>query len=476
MKQIRYVLIAIIVAGVFTACEDYLGIKPRGYDVAEKMEHYEGLLYGTGMYMLDEVFPFMCFELSIDPEGFATAYSMIGSAQTNAYIWKDDIFRIDENCGEWNQPASFMYPLNMVINGVMSASDGTEQEKLALKAEARVLRAYMTFFMAQFFGNPYNEASASMDLCVPIITEASTIGQKFPRETVKEVYDFIIQEMTESIPLLYDGLEHPNRVFRTTGNAMLGKVMWMMGRYDDALPYLESAMSSLASSGRGLLDYKSIMSNGEVTLPIDILQNPEVLHSFDSMAHIWSAMYPSYYGTTMFTIKTDVMKKYFSEGDCRLSFYSGLKSSQTAYNRFTANDVYSLNLSNFTTNLGLEVPDLYLMYSECLARAERYGEARGTLEILRSNRFDDDSLAAVPAEDGDALIKFIVEERIREYMGFGNTWFDMRRLWEDPLFQDLKQMYVHTVGDETYTLTKERLTLRIPPSILQWHPEYTDNI
>ena len=64
---------------------------------------------------------------------------------------------------------------------------------------------------------------------------------------------------------------------------------------------------------------------------------------------------------------------------------------------------------------------------------------------------------------------------MREYIGYGNAWFDMRRLWNDPLFQDLKTMYVHSVGEDTYTLTKERLVLRIPPSILQWHPEYTDN-
>lgn len=476
MKRTIYILSAVLAAlSSLTSCEDYLGIKPRGYDVAEKIEHYEGLLFGTEMFMLNEVFPFMCFELTTDEDGFATAYSMIGAPETNAYKWEADIFRADDICGEWNQPASCIYPLNIVINEVMSAADGSEEEKAALKAEARVMRAYMTFTMAQFFGKPYDKSTASSDLCVPIITSASTMGQEFPRRTVKQVYDFVISEMKESIPLLQDRMEHPNRVFRTTGNAMLGKVLWMMGEYKEALAYLEVAMSSLSASGRRLMDYNTMVSGNEITYPVDARQNPELLYSYQSMAHIWSAMYPSYYGSALFSIKTDVMQKYFTKGDCRLCFYSGLNSSRTAYESLKGNDIYSLNLSHFTTSMGVDVADLYMMYSECLARDRQYAAARTALEELRRHRMDP-SVAAVTAGDGDDLITSIVEERIREYMGYGNTWFDTRRLWNDPLFQNLKEMYVHSVGSSTYTLAEERLTLRIPPSILEWHQEYEDNM
>lgn len=473
MRKATYILLLLTVFA--TACEDYLGIKPRGYDVAEKVEHYEGLLYGTEMFLLDEVFPYMSFELTIDPDGFATAYSLLGAPETNAYLWKDDIFRADENCGEWNHPASVLYPLNVVVNGVESAVDGTPEIKMALKAEAIFMRAYVTFIMAQFFGMPYDAATAGTDLCVPIIDKASTVGQNFPRKTVEQVYSYVTSQMKEALSDLQDRSEHPYRVFRTTGHAMLGKVLWMMGNYKDALPYLEEAMSALETSGCGLLDYNTITSDGEITYPVDIKQNPELLYSYQSMAHIWSAMYPSYYGASLFAVKADVMKKYFDSSDLRLCFFSGLKSQQTAYNRFDGKDVYTLNLSHFTTEVGVSVPDLYLMYAECLARNERAGEARAILEEFRRHRLDDASKAAVSAADGDDLVRYAVDERMREYIGYGNTWFEMRRLWNDPLFQDLKTMYVHSVGEDTYTLTKERLVLRIPPSILQWHPEYTDN-
>ncbi|MDD2425745.1 MAG: RagB/SusD family nutrient uptake outer membrane protein, partial [Bacteroidales bacterium] len=75
----------------------------------------------------------------------------------------------------------------------------------------------------------------------------------------------------------------------------------------------------------------------------------------------------------------------------------------------------------------------------------------------------------------DDLIKFAVAERIREQFGTGITWYDMRRLWDDPLFQDLKQYYTRTDGTDSFTLTKERLTMKIPPSVMIWNPDYVQN-
>ena len=116
----------------------------------------------------------------------------------------------------------------------MTAENGTDEQKMEILSEARVLRAYMTFLMAQFFGKPYDESIAASELCVPIITEASTTGNDFSRRTVKEVYDFVLTEMNEAVKYLPSRKEHFSRAFKVTGNAMLGKVYWMMGDYESA--------------------------------------------------------------------------------------------------------------------------------------------------------------------------------------------------------------------------------------------------
>lgn len=457
-----------------TSCTDYLGIKPKGFDVPSRIEHYEGLIYGTESTWIWEVFPYMSFEQTVcNSDAYSLAYSSSGAAVCNAYKWQADIYRQDDESSEWNSPAKLIYPLNVVVNGVKDAENGTPERKLALQSEARVLRAYQTFIMAQFFSRPYNSATAESDLCIPIITKASTMSNDFSRRTVREVYDFIVREMTESIPYLPDEKEHISRAFKFTGLVMLGKVQWMMGEWDNAADTFSAARECMSTASCSILDYASIVNGGTMAYPVDDLQNPELIYNLELLTNLLSAVYAEYYGTPTFSVKPEVLLKYFDKDDLRLCAYSGIKSGKTAYNNLSLNDTYYVNTSRLQGNIGVTVPDFYLMYAEVAARTGDEDLARELLTQLRRNRMD--TAKAEVTASGDDLVRFAVEEGFREHMGYGNNWFDMRRLWNDPLFQDLKQMYVHSDGETEYRLTEDRLVMRIPPSILQWHPEYVDN-
>ena len=482
MKKIyRITLLSVAAAAslLLSGCTKYLGIKPRGYEIAYKLEHFRGLLFGTEPYMMNETFPYMSFELNTDADGYANAYSMMGTATCNAYKWSDDIYREDETCGEWNVHTQMLYTLNVVIKGVMSAEDGTEEEKLAIQSEARMLRAWHTFQMAQYFGKPYNATTAATDLCVPIITTASTTGESYPRKTVQEVYDFVISEMLDAEPHLVDCEEHFLRVFKATGYAMLGRVYWMKGDYESAYSQFKTSVETLDKyKTTGFLDYNTMITDeGSIdSYPIDETQNPELLYDFKMLSNLWAAMYPTYYGSILFGLKTDVLKTYFGNDDCRLAFISGLRSGKSAYASFKASDSYYINISHMTSNIGITVPDLYLMYSECQAILGYTDAAKQTLYELRKNRMPAAS-ATIPSsvDSQDKLVRFAEAERIREFIGYGNLWYDMRRLWNDPLFQDMKSYYTHTDGTTTYTLSEKRLTMRIPPSITVWHSDYINN-
>ena len=464
MKKYIIILFATLIAG--TSCTDWLDVKPRGYDIPTTIGQYEGMLYG-----MDEVFEYMSFEFTSDADGYKNAWSAMGRAKCNAYKWQKDVFLPDENCGEWNVPTSFLYPLNVIIADVMNAEGAPEEKKAAIRAEARMMRAWHHFLMAQFFAPPYNSAIASSSKCIPIITTASTVGAEFPLKTMEEVYDFILTEMEESVELLPEEAEHHLRVFKATGYAMLGKVLWTMGHYQEALPYLETAFTSAKAQGATLLDYNArIKEDGTIDLPSDRTEHPEYLYLMATMSRLMPAVYITYYNQAIFPIKEEVLFNYYKKNDTRLAFLSGVKSEKTAYASFKPGDQYAANIYGMVSNVGIGVPDLYLMYAECLARQKRESEASEVLVQLRRNR-----MAAADADNIEAdLLTAIISERIREFIGFGNLWFDMRRLWNDSDFQYLKDYYTHTDGETTYTLTEDRLYLEIPPIILSWHPEYNN--
>jgi hypothetical protein len=91
------------------------------------------------------------------------------------------------------------------------------------------------------------------------------------------------------------------------------------------------------------------------------------------------------------------------------------------------------------------------------------------------------AVATIPNESAAtkvALLSFIFNEREREFAAEGYRWFDMRRESVDPLFT--AKSYTHTLynddGTETsYTLKKDRLTMRLPYFITIANPGMPNN-
>ena len=86
--------------------------------------------------------------------------------------------------------------------------------------------------------------------------------------------------------------------------------------------------------------------------------------------------------------------------------------------------------------------------------------------------------AAVNITDQNTLIKFIIDERTREYALQGYRWFDMRRLSTDPLFANKVYQHNYYKSDgtvTTYALTPDRFTLRFPQKVINQNPGMVNN-
>ena len=461
----RLILLSAL-ALTLSACTDYLNVKPKGYDIASRIEHYSGLLYGTDLALMDITFPYMCMECHTDEDGYGNAYSTVGSHVCNAYKWLTDIYREDQTCGEWNSFTTLLYNYNVIIAEVMDAANGTEEEKQAIQAEARMLRAWCTFMMSSFFGE------------VPIIRVASTMDNDFSLCSVEEVNAFILKEMEESVPQLSNAEEHYLRIFQPTGYGLYGKILFMMGRYEEAAVQLQQCRELLKSQPSiHLTDYRPLMdAGGDINYNVQADVNPEKMFYVMGMPRLWDSVYASLYNQLMFGVRNDLLERFFPDRkDCRLAFHSSVSTGVSAYKKYVASQTYAANMSNIVTNMGLDLSEVYTMLAECLARAGKTDEAAALLVELRTNRMDEGH-EGIPADvvSADDYVRFAFSERMREQFGFGTSWFDMKRLWGDPLFQDLKPLYIHTLGSESFAFTQDNLYLHYPPTVLAWHPEYVN--
>ncbi len=135
----------------------------------------------------------------------------------------------------WTEHYRLVTLTNQILTFV-SPIDMDEDQKNAILGEARFLRAYAYFDLVRIFG------------AVPIIDEVPTISSDLnvPRNSVDEVYDFIIDDLQKAIiwlPLTRAASEN-GRVTSHAANAILAKVFVTIGRYDESMELCRNVIAS----------------------------------------------------------------------------------------------------------------------------------------------------------------------------------------------------------------------------------------
>ena len=467
MKNI--ILLALTALLLFTACDPdkFLGIKPRGKDVPSEYKHYDGLLtsfdmikwsvnYGNKLY-----FPLLSDEYTVNERSFNELGSLMGQQGKACYQYDKNFLLPDDLAADWGYNSN-MYAFNLIINNVMN-TDADEDDKLSTQSEARVMRAWYLFRTAQVYLKPYNESYAESEPGLPIIKEANTLQETFERGTMKELFDFITSEMEDSCPHIHNTTAHTFRTEKADAYAMLGTVYHYMNMYDKALEAMRLAKKYADETGSA--KFYDLNTMDEATIRCD------GVYHFDNIQYMRNLMgfndcvsyYLQYYETT-------------ASMYVKPEYYALFGPTDRRQYRFELNEGLH-RVCYDSTPLGMTSYGLYLVLAECEARVGDMNAAKSVLAELRKYRMPVED-ATVPAEidTRDKLIRFCVEESIREHLGEGLFFFDMKRLWNDPLFTDFKTNYGHKIEgtDNYYPFAEENLEVNIPESVLKWNTNWNN--
>ena len=464
-----------IISLMYSCKKDFLEVTPKGRLIAQKVADYDLLLNNLELLNID------ANAQVVMGDEIAAVQPYFDGAQVKTqrrFRWDDVIYESAENAVEMDVPMKNIYTFNKIINELPAATDGTALQKQTIAAEAMASRAWTNFLLINYFGKPYDDNTAAMDLGFPIFTKADVTETKFTRASVKDVYEFIVDDLTKAIPNLPVKTTHPVRMSKAAAEGLLGKVYLFMGKPDLALPHLNASFSAVANSvfPIALYDYNKTFAPGGEFLPIGlfgpsypILSNNKENIFGKQFVNTWTI----YYNELVISKQTAEL---FDNADLRLKFYSPAAYNGPAYPKGLLRKI-GPNAVQF----GFILPDLYLLRAECKARLGDLAGAKADVEQLRKNRMPAGD-AVVPSTIADqqlSLLKFILDERIREFALSGYRWFDMRRLSVDPLFKG--KVYTHTLYSETgavintYTLRPERLVLRFPQKVLDQNPGMQNN-
>lgn len=455
-------------AGILlTSCKkDFLEVAPKGSLIASKISEYENLFYNSqsigfdapNLVMGDEVATLNTYFLA-SPLRFQRLFR-----------WEADIYEPEETASELQDPMRAIYIYNKVINEVMDSEGGTEEAKRSLQAEAKASRAYFNMMLINHYGKPYNAATAASDLGIPLVKIADIAQTSFTRASVQQVYDDMITDLKEAIPLMPVNVPMRLRMCKSAAELTLAKIYWFMGNYEEALKWIVEAKKHFPTS------FETRIYDYNVTYAVPTWSVSGGNNNLQSlMNRITSSFWTN---TSNDLLLAPWANQLYTPNDQRLKSFSS-----TPYLGTGSFPVAGLKrrIGPFTSQVpqGVYLPDVELMQAECEARIGSQDAAKAILLSFRQKRMPQAD-AALPALDKNALIRFIIEERVREFALYGWRWLDMRRLSNDPLFKD--KVYEHYLYNaqtgqtlETITLPQQRLTLRLPRGVISVNPDMENN-
>lgn len=138
----------------------------------------------------------------------------------------------------WAQSYRLIYATNLIIERI---SDGESVKLDQLKGENLFLRAMAHFNLVRLFGRPYPQANGN-NLGVPI--KQNTDTEDLPaRNTVKEVYEFVIADLLKASSLMTES-KNSNFASKEVAEALLSRVYLYMEDNKNAILYANKVIES----------------------------------------------------------------------------------------------------------------------------------------------------------------------------------------------------------------------------------------
>ena len=315
-----------------------------------------------------------------------------------------------------------------LINSWDNLEEGTQAERNQILGEAKLARAFAHFDLVRVFAKPYRLANPG-DLGVPIVT-VENLEEK-PRNTIGEVYNFIITEATEALNLMTLNRE---RYYMgvNAGNAFLARVYHEMGDWGNAITYATNVINAVDLSTGD--EYINIWRNDgsaadEVIFLVGVHQT-EFANALNLGSNFVGPNPPVGGNWRIDYIPAlELLDMYDKDNDIRYGAFFQEEVSVPAIPPVTAFIKYPPDNPLFS-NRGMNqmkvfrASEAYLIRAEAYAQTGQAGLANGDLEALRTARISGYSHTDL---SGDALLQAIYDERRKEMVAESSRWFDLRR-------------------------------------------------
>lgn len=497
MKNIIYLLLSI---SLLNSCndDDFLSALPRGTVVAKTTNDFRQLLDDAdnsrysfsltkGSYAVDLISD-DCYADS----AMFNSWTMTNEYLRNLYIGEQNVwsyeYSVTQDDGNWKNHYYIVSLVGTILSEIGKATDNPIMQK-QLIAEARFHRAYAYFNLVNLYAKHYNSSTAATDPGVPMYEIAATLPP-LNRKSVKEVYDYIIKELNESIGNLpQDNGRYKHRPTSTAVNALLARTYLYMGDYTSALKYSDQVLkvknylydfnSTDFATGKYINSLKGISKTNDEEMILHKTSGGVLANIMYLDIDSFNGLYTDYSFNETDSVYTnhDLRRSYFFTGFVTSGEDEGKILDNTKKMRFyfTGNGYrYKLdgNRGGSQTNLPISTPEMYLIRAECNARLGNTQDALNDINTILVKRYSTDHYNELSMRDFNndktKILDRVLLERRRELYGHEMRLYDIKRL-ELPITKKLSSATIQFPANDS------RLVWPIFKKYLELNPELKDN-
>lgn len=467
------IAMSLFVLGLFSSCNSFLDETPDNrlrLDSYEKISELLTNAYsgGSGVFM-----EWMSDNVGADPK------NMQRTEMTQAYRWQNvELEGQDTPSNYWSSHYNAIAQANQALLALEGVKENDPEQRKAIRGEALACRAYAHFMLVTVFAKTYDPQTAANDPGIVIMEGPEiTLLAQYERNSVKEVYDFIEEDLLEAITLVSD------KYYKNTGKYHFNKaaVLALASRFflfKKDYPNTEKYATDLLGTGYNaqmVRDYSQIYAgtNSEMMgtkftdpalQPNLLLIRKEVLYGYKAYAgyrfnqDVYNSLVLSkkdmrflvsygYGGTATFLPKfqRDLTRKtsITSSSGYPYTIEVSLRAEEVFFNRLEAWALMDANkLSLFQSQFNQYLKKVYagtVDYPTLLSNYKKFYPQLTEKELL---------------------LKMVLDERRREFIEEGLRWFDICR-------HHMSVSHTDVTGS-TYTLTENdpKKVIQIPQSAI----------
>ena len=439
MKKIHFTTILFSLVLLFSGCEKFTDLQPKGKNLLDRVSDLDLLLnywYGRLSVLRAEEAAILIND-TYPRERIANLIANPTKTLNSVLItWDEETDRAALTASS-DAYSTFYSIIGKIANPVLLQIDHASGDKVLakhLKAEAYVLRAYFHYLAVNFFAKAYDPETAATDPGIPYAREHDLLSVHNQKYTVQKVYDLILEDLHAALELnsLPDKPINIMRVGKSFAYAALAKVYMSMRKFDEAY----TAAGNALAVNNTIYDHR----------PLSTFRRPDM-----------SCPEDLFYATANYLLLIGLTPELTSSYESGSVFYNkvGKMNAQGPASFGLPIHVLFSN-ATYLNGSGLTTVDMYLVQAECKIRSGAVSEAMGILNHVREYRVDPKTYA--PLEAANATEAFnILKGIVRQ-----ENWYGCKR------FINLKRWNTEDAYKETIRKTLLGVDYELKPDSPLW--------